>query len=397
MPATVVVKPRLAVVASHAVQYQVPLFRVLAKAIDLHVFFAHQQSPEQQADAGFGVAFEWDLDLFDGYAHTFMGNRARQPNTHAYSGCDTPEIGQQLASGGFDAVMTMGWYLKSYVQAVTACGRLELPVMVRGDSTLQSQRNILIRAVKSIVFPSIIRRFDTFLVVGRRSKAYLEHFGVTEDRMFWSPHAVDNDRFAAEAREACHTRSDLREALGCRPGDFMILFVGRFVSFKRPLDLIKALAMMRNESVQVRAVFAGHGELGEDIRSLGEQLNVPTTLAGFKNQSELPAIYAAADIVVLPSSGKETWGLVINEAMACGTPAIVSSAVGCVDDLIDAGETGYQYPVGDIEALAYSIQNLLPVCGSKRVRRALARKMSAYSLERAVKGIVCATYHGRRH
>jgi glycosyltransferase involved in cell wall biosynthesis len=392
-----VVRPRLAIVTSHAIQYQIPLFRVLARALDLHVFFAQRQSPGQQADAGFGVAFEWDLDLFEGYEHTFLANRARLPSTQSYSGCDTPEIGQHIESGRFDAVMTMGWYLKSYVQAVRACKRLGLPVMVRGDSTLQAQKSIVIRAAKATVFPSLIRRFDAFLVVGKRSKSYLERYGVTEDRMFWSPHAVDNDRFAAGVREACHTRNVDREDLECQPDEFVVLFVGRFVSFKRPLDMVAALSSIGKEGIRVRGVFVGSGQLGEEIRLASKRFNVPIALVGFKNQSELPAIYAAADILILPSSGQETWGLVVNEAMACGTPAIVSSDVGCTDDLIEAGETGYQYPVGDVDALARSIRKLLPISGSDRVRRALEQKMSAYSLDRAVDGIVEAAHHDRRH
>ena len=391
------VKPRLAIVVSHAIQYQVPLFRLLAGVLDLHVYFAHRQSPEQQADAGFDVAFEWDLELFDGYAHTFMVNRARRPTTQSFSGCDTPEVERRLASGGFDAVVTMGWYLKSYVQAVRACKRLGLPVMVRGDSTLQGQRNVLIRAAKDVFFPSLIRNFDGFLVVGQRAKAYLEHFGVTEDRMIWSPHAVDNDRFAVESRRVSISRLKLREELGCQPSEFMVLFVGKFAQVKRPLDLVKALTLLGNDNVRVRGVFVGDGELGAEIRSVAEMLNAPVTLAGFRNQSELPAIYAAADILVLPSDCGEAWGLVVNEAMACGTPAVVSSGAGCVEDLIESGETGYQYPVGHVEPLARSIRETLASAGSEQVRYALARKMSAYSLDRAVDGFVEAAHYGRKN
>lgn len=388
-----VVKPRLAIVTSHAIQYQIPLFRLLTQIFDLQVFFSHCQLPKQQADAGFGVEFEWDLNLFDGYPHTFMVNRARRPSTQCFGGCDSPEIERQLASGGFHAVMTMGWYLKTYVQAIMACKLLGVPVMVRGDSTLRAQRNGLIRAAKEFLFPTLLRRFDAFLVVGKRTKSYLEHFGVAENRMFWSPHAVDNDRFAAQSREESDALNKVREELGCRPGESLVLFVGRFVSFKRPLDLVKALAILESDGVPMRGVFVGHGELEDEIRSLAGTLNTPVTLGGFKNQSELPAIYAAADVLVLPSNCKETWGLVVNEAMACGTPAIVSSAAGCVDDLIEDGETGYQYPVGDIEALAESIRKLLPFAGSERVRCALKQKMSAYSLGKAVEGIVEAVDH----
>jgi glycosyltransferase involved in cell wall biosynthesis len=177
----------------------------------------------------------------------------------------------------------------------------------------------------------------------------------------------------------------------------MVLFVGRFVSFKRPLDLVRALAILKGEGLPVRGVFVGNGDLYESIQSLGTSAGVPLTMAGFRNQNELPAIYAAADVLVLPSSGEETWGLVVNEAMACGTPAVVSDAVGCVEDLIDPGETGERYPFGDVGRLAESIRATVAENPGERVKRALERKMSNYSLDMAVEGILRASHRGRKH
>jgi len=391
-----VVNPRLAIVASHAIQYQAPLFRALAQELDLHVFYANRQSPTQQADAGYGVEFDWDVDLFDGYAHSHMTNRAAKPNTQTFFGCDTPEISRRLESGRFDAVMVMGWYLKTYVQTIRACNRLRVPVMVRGDSTLQGQANVLVRAAKGITYPFLLRNFDAFLVVGKRARAYLERFGVMEERMFWSPHAVDNGRFNSAAVKARDSKLRIRADLGCRSDEHMVLFVGQFASHKRPLDLVEALALLKMKDCNVRGVFVGEGELADEIRSAGSKLNAPITVAGFKNQSELPGIYGAADVLVLPSS-RETWGLVVNEAMACGTPAVVSSGVGCSEDLIEPGETGYEFPVGNVEALARSIRILLPDSGSRRVLRALEKKMCAYSYDRAVDGVVRAIHHDQQH
>jgi len=396
MSFAVVVKRRLAIVASHAIQYQAPLFRALAQELDLHVFYANQQSSAQQADAAFGVEFEWDVDLFEGYAHTHMANRAAKPSTQTFFGCDTPEITRQLESGRFDAVMTMGWYLRTYVQAIRACNRLRIPIMVRGDSTLQWQKDVLLRAGKRIVYPFLLRNFDAFLVVGQQAKAYLKRFGVAEERMFWSPHSVDNGRFRSEASRASNSKSRTRASLGCKTGEHLILFVGQFISRKRPLDLVKALALLNKKNLSIRGVFVGDGQLAADIRSLGRELNAPIAIVGFKNQSELPSIYGAADVFVLPS-GRETWGLVVNEAMACGTPAVVSSGVGCSADLIVPGETGYEYPVGNVEDLAHAIRRLLPESGSERILRALEQKMSAYSYDKAVDGVVRAMHHGRQH
>lgn len=380
---------RLAVVASHPIQYQAPLFRALAERVDLHVYFAHRQMPEQQGEAGFGVSFDWDTDLLSGYEHSFLDNRARRPGTQRYAGCDTPQIAASLTRGRFGAVLTMGWYLKSYVQALVAGRRLGLRSMVRGDSTLASRRGPLVGLVKRLLYPALFRRIDAFLVVGQRSRAYLEAFGVGAERMFWSPHAVDNAWFASAADAARPGRSAVRESLGVGADERMVLFVGKLLPGKRPLDVVLALARLRERGIPARGVFVGGGMLRDEIEEIAGQLGVPVTMAGFRNQTQLPAVYAAAEVLVL-SSDQETWGLVVNEAMACGVPAVVSSAAGCADDLVDAGRTGEVYRCGDVEALADAIARILPVASSGPVKAALANKMSEYSLDRSVDGIVDA-------
>ena len=136
--------------------------------------------------------------------------------------------------------------------------------------------------------------------------------------------------------------------------------MGKFQPQKRPGDIIKAMAKnQKSESRKQKAlvVFVGSGELENELRALAMREDVRVHFAGFKNQSELPACYAAADALVLPSDN-ETWGLVVNEAMACGTPAIVSNAVGCAPDMIDEGKTGFTFPAGDADALAERLAKL---------------------------------------
>src|SRR5438046_2253081 len=122
---------RLGILSSHPIQYQVPWFRALANAMDVQVFFSHQPEAKQQGE-GFGKAFQWDLDLFTGYEHQFLSNISRCPSTDHFFGCDTPQIGEIIRGGSFDACIVSGWNLKSYWQAVRACRRGRIPVLVRG-------------------------------------------------------------------------------------------------------------------------------------------------------------------------------------------------------------------------------------------------------------------------
>jgi glycosyltransferase involved in cell wall biosynthesis len=168
-----------------------------------------------------------------------------------------------------------------------------------------------------------------------------------------------------------------------------ILFVGKLLERKRPRDLIDALACLREKGSQVTAAFVGSGPLLKSLREQARRVSVPAIFHGFKNQSEMPAMYAAADLLVLPSDGLETWGLVVNEAMASGTPAVVSDAVGCGPDLVEAGRTGAVFPLGDVEALAEAIEQVLAL-DRATVLSHLANKMEIYSPTRAAEGILSA-------
>ena len=160
---------RLAVVSSHPIQYYAPLFRELARKVDLQVFFAHKATPQQQATAGFGVSFDWDIDLISGYDHTFLQNVSSRPGADHFFGCDTPEVQRRLRDGGFDGLLVFGWNLKSYVQATIAAKRLGMPVLVRGDSHLATPWSRLKQAGKQVAYPIFLRAFSGALYVGRQS------------------------------------------------------------------------------------------------------------------------------------------------------------------------------------------------------------------------------------
>jgi len=367
---------RIGFLVSHPIQYYAPIFRELARRCDLTVFFAHRQTPEQQARAGFGVAFDWDVDLLSGYDSRFLANVARQPSTDRFAGCDTPGIADEIARGKFDAFVVPGWALRSYWQAVRACRRLGVPVLARGDSQLVSQRKSVVRLAKALAFSHLLRRFDGFLYVGQRNREYLRHYGVPAERLFFSPHCVDNDAFAAAS-------SGIRRAEGRR----RVLFVGKLIGRKHPADLLHAVTQLGDETVQI--AFAGSGELEAELRKIAASSSIHADFMGFVNQSELPAVYASADLLVLPSDGQETWGLVVNEAMACGIPAVVSNVVGCGPDLIEAGRTGATFAFGDTAALATAIRNVLSFDLDQTLRH-LAAKMAVYSPARAAGSVIDA-------
>jgi len=389
---------RLGILSSHPIQYYSPWFRALAKQTDLEVFYAHRPDPAQQG-AGFGKSFDWDVDLLSGYSHRFLKNVSTRPGVSHFSGCDTPEIRDLIRAGKFDAFIVVGWYLKTFWQAAWACRRAGVPVLARGDSQLLTPRSPLKRLVKSATHRLLLRQFDGFLAVGRRHREYLDHYGVPAGKIFMAPHFVDNEWFAVRAEEDRKRRSEIRSQWGANDGTLVALFVGKFIEKKRPVELLLALAQLRDQGVATIGVFVGAGELEAELQAVAERLGVTTKFVGFKNQTELPACYVSADVLVLPSVN-ETWGLVVNEAMACGLPAIVSDAVGCAPDLIDEGKTGFTFALGNPRQLAQQLNRLGGLLKDKKdFAPALAGKLKAYSIEAAVAGTLNAlkTVHSRRN
>ncbi len=342
---------RVALLATHPVQYQVPWLQALARReeLDLTVFYALLPTPEQQG-VGFGRGFAWDLPLLEGYRHRLLVNRARRPSLGCFSGCDTPGVGDELRRGGYEAVIATGWHTRSGLQGLWAARRLGLPCLVRGDSNALKPRRAWVRLAHRL----LLRQYAAFLVVGRSNREFYLRGGVPEERLFFAPHCVDSARFEAQADSLRPRRAELRRAFGLDPSAFVALFAGKLVAKKRPLDLLEGFARARASAAGARLqlLFAGDGELRPALAARAAALLPDVAFAGFLNQTEIARAYVAADALALVSDYGETWGLVVNEAMACGLPAVVSDRVGCHPDLVLPGRTGEVVRFGDPEALA---------------------------------------------
>ena len=176
-------------------------------------------------------------------------------------------------------------------------------------------------------------------------------------------------------------------AWGIPPDNLCFLFAGKLEQKKRVLDLLNALRLACNAQPHIHLLVVGTGDLMEQSVQLVGGAGLPVSFAGFLNQSEMPKAYAAADCLVLPSDFGETWGLVVNEAMVCGLPAIVSDRVGCGPDLVINGVTGAVFPFGDVGQLA---QGMVEMAADHTRRQSMGeraqRHVAEYTVEQAVDG-----------
>ena len=383
---------RLAIVESHPIQYKAPLFRRLAAdpRLEVMVFYALIPDAARQG-AGFGVPFEWDVPLLDGYRYEVLPNRARVPDPTRFGGCDTPALYQRLRNLRPDAVLVNGWVVKTCLQALAACRRLGIPCLVRGEANLRRPR----AAWKHALHRLLLRQYSGYLAIGSANRAFYRFHGCPEERIFSAPYAVDNDRFAAAVAARASRRAELRAAFGLPADAVVFLFCGKLEAKKRPFDALRALELLRAQPPSHTAfqLFVGDGPLRAECDAYARARKLPAVFAGFVNQSRLPDAYAAADVLVLPSDAGETWGLVVNEAMASGRPAIVSRAAGCCEDLVVEGETGFAFDCGDVPALAERMGRYLadPALVGRQ-GAAASRRIADFGLEAAAEGIAQALF-----
>lgn len=382
----------LAIVSTHPIQYHTPWFQALAKHpnLDLVVYYCHHATPKEQSAAGFGVPFEWDIPLLEGYPYHFLKNVAKEPSIAYFNGLDVPEIADLIAQEHFDAVLVSGWTYKGAWQTFRACWRTRTPVMVRSDSHLHTQRSTLKKMLKYPFYRWFLTRMDAALAVGQWSRKYFEYYGLPQDRVFLVPHVVDQQRFLSEAAHLSSERDVLRSAWSIPPEAVVYLFCGKLNDQKRPLDFVQAVGLAHQQNSNIMGLIVGDGSLRQSCEALAQAENIPIMFAGFINQTALPRAYAASNMITLPSDGGETWGLVINEAMFSGLPALVSDRVGCGQDLIELGQTGDIFPMGQVEQLATQMVRYAEDPSRLRVMGEQAREkvQSEYGIEQAVHGVL---------
>lgn len=383
---------RLAVVASHPIQYQAPLFRALAAhpEIDLTVFFYSDYGARSYRDPGFGHEVKWDISLLNGYRFEILPNISPRPNPSRFWGLINPGIVTRLRNGSFDAVWVHGWGRATDWLVMLAAFALGVPVLLRGETNLLPPLPEWKRRLKRAVLTRLFRHVSGFLTIGRYNADFYRDYGVAEDRMLSVPYAVDNDFFSKQARQLLSQKRDLRQKLGIPEDLPVVLFCGKLTPVKRPMDLLEAFARATADHPAL-LVYVGDGPLRPQLESYVERHHLKHIyLMGFRNQTELPRFYALADVFVLPS-GFEPWGLVVNEAMCFGLPVIVSDQVGAGGDLVQHGTNGLIFPAGDVAALAQALGQVLHDPASREQMGSASRsRIEDWSFESDARGVLRA-------
>ena len=324
---------RLAILSTHPIQYNAPLFRMLHDEEELvvQVFFSKTWD-QVKYDPDFGQEVVWDIPVSEGYPHS----------THnASSKAGKEELCTAIRAFKADALLVYGWNFPGHF-AVMRKLHGTLPIWFRGDSHLLNPMPIWKKAMRKAMLTWVYRHVDVAFTVGTANEAYYRWGGLKQSQLIRAPHAVDVDYWASEeagrSKEAIQWRKELSIPTAAR----VVGFAGKVEPIKQ-VDLIIQSTLDSGEHHHV--IIAGTGPLEAKFKEqFGQEPRVH--FLGFVNQSRMPIFYRMIDLLALASSS-ETWGLCVNEAMACGTPCIVSDRTGCSLDMFHHAETGAVAPWND--------------------------------------------------
>lgn len=376
---------KLAIVCTHPIQYYAPLFQLLSesKKVNLKVFYTWGESSLTKLDPGFNKIIEWDIPLLTGYDFVFLKNTANQQGSSHFNGIINPHLISELHSFKPDAILFFGWAYNSHLKAIRHF-KNKVPVWFRGDSTLLKNLPKWKKALRWIFLKWVYKHIDTAFYVGTQNKNYYLHFGLKEQQLAFAPHAIDNKRFEREQPQVA-----IREKLNIPAHHTVVLFAGKLEPIKNPELLLKAFISINLPNTNL--IFVGNGVLEETLKKCAEGFN-NVHFVQFQNQSLIPFYYQACDLFCLPSLS-ETWGLAVNEAMACGKAVLTSDAVGCALDLVKTGLNGEIFISDNLESLR---SNLLTLVNDKSKLKtygtASKQLISEWSFERSSQEILKKLY-----
>lgn len=352
---------RVLFVASHPVQYASPVFQKMAQhpQLDILVAYCSLQGAEPGVDPEFGLEVKWDVPLLDGYPWLQVRNNSLRPGLGRFFGLFNLDLWKLVRAGNYDAVILYtGYVYASFWIAATAARRSRTPILFGTDATsLEPRSGQRWRVwIKKLFLPAVFRMATVAIAPSSATAEYLRSFGIAAERIVVTPFVVDNDYWTNRAAQV--DRDAVRSTWGCSNGEPVVLFCAKLQPWKRPQDVLQAFA--KADLADARLIMAGEGSMREQLGAEAKRLGIAERVkfVGFVNQSQLPALYRSADVMVLPSE-YDPCPVVVCEAMLCGCPVILSDRIRGRFELVRPGETGFIYPCGDIDALATILRQAL--------------------------------------
>lgn len=363
--------------------YRIPVFNALSQypGIDLTVLFCAEterkrawEIPKEQ------MHFKYEVlpRILHRYQHP-------HGESEAYL---NPSILHRLHHLNPDVIITGGYHQPTYWLAFSYARIFRKRILLWTESTSGDLRHS--HPLKETIKRVLIRSYIGYIVPGSPQKEYLTKFGINSSLIWTAPNAVDVEYFATHSALTASDYVQLQQSLDIDVP--VVLFVGRLVQSKGLSTLLQALHKVQRD-IRVNLLVVGSGPEEAWFRHLAHELSVSTHFVGFAQAHDLARYYGLADILCFPSLA-DPWGLVINEAQACGLPVIASTAAGATLDLVIPGWNGLVHAPGNVDELAARLVHLLQDSSLRMIMGEHARQMSQrYTPSICAAGIAQAALH----
>lgn len=367
---------KLAIISTHPIQYQVPLFKNLKKiGINCKVFFASKHGySSKNIDPEFLQKIKWDIssNMLKGYKNKF--SKIQKYNINDFR-LNFYKIEQEFKKENFDYIFILGWNNLHYLRAIYFAIKNNIKIILRVETNLKSTKNFFKKYIKSIILKFFFQKISYFLSIGKLNKKFYLYHGVKNKKIFPAPYFVDNKFFLFK-----FNKKKLKKKLHFE-NKKIILFVGKLIKRKNPFEFLE-LSKLYKKNLDIHFIMIGDGLLKNKCFDFIKSNNLQNvSIIGFVNQKELREYYRISNLMILPSL-YETWGLTINEAFASNTPVICTDNCGCSSDLVENGKTGFVYKSGDLDDLYKKTKLILNDKKlSSLMTRNIKKKIKNYSLK----------------
>lgn len=347
---------KLAIITTHPIQYYAPVFKLMQERqqLNIKVFYTWGESCLQRYDHGFLKCINWDIPLLEDYPYEWVTNHAKDPGSHHFNGIINPGLIPQIEQWQPEALLVYGWAYYSHLQCLRYF-KGKIPLYFRGDSTLLNNPKGLKKYLRKFYLQWVYQHIDHAFYAGKNNRAYFKYYGLSDTQLSFAAHAIDNERFSEPQQTAAST---LRSSINIGDHEILILYAGKFDRVKDVSLLLQAFIDLNRPDVHLLLTGNGAEEVSLKLAVRLSTMPAKIHFMNFQNQSLLPVVYQAADLVCLPSY-HETWGLAINEAMACAKAVLVSDYVGCGADLIRENQNGSIFTARSLTSLTGHLKKLI--------------------------------------
>ncbi|RLJ73923.1 glycosyltransferase family 4 protein [Pedobacter alluvionis] len=345
---------------SHPIQYFAPMYKYMNDhGVKTKAWYESDESIKGGLDIEFGTRIKWDIPLLEGYEHKFFKNHSWKPShKKGFFGLINLGLIKELFQIPKSIIVVHGWHYFTHFLVLLIGGLKGHEICIRCDIPLKQEKlkkgvkqKIKFFFYKYFLFP----RINWFLYIGEQNRLFYKSYGIKDHKLLFCPYAVDNDRFVQSKLQIEKSGKSFKQKLQIPENDRVILFSGKYIDKKLPLDLINSFSLLNDAHTWL--VMIGEGALRPAMEKRIAELELKNVvLTGFINQSEIVDYYSIGDVFVMCSALGENWGLSVNEAMNFNMPLIISDLTGCSEDLVVNGKNGYTFETRNINDLAAKLK-----------------------------------------